>query len=556
MEMTYQRIPKLRSASGIKVPSAFPGKKTSITIPANTMATLLLDQTFETNAYITLNFSGGKGAGISLGYAESLYKKGTKGVEKGNRNEIEGKEFIGRIDSLIANGNQGQSFTTLNFRTYRYIRLIVQTKNDPLVIDDLYGVFTGYPFKKEAVFNTNNKEIEQILDIGWRTARLNAWESYMDCPYYEQLQYVGDTRIQAMVSYFNSSDDRLARNALTQIDHSRIVEGITRSCYPTKGTQIIPMFSLWYIGMLHDYWMYKADDSFVKEKLLGERAVLDFFSKYQQADGSLTNVPYWAFVDWAGDMWAESRDESGSGAIYNLQLLYAYQWAAEMEAKIGLQDYADIYSAKAEQLKATIQRKYWNPAKQLYADTKNHNSYSQHVNALAILTGMLNKADMKTVANNMLSDESLTKCSVYFKYYLHQALVEAGLGDDYMSWLDIYRENIAMGLTTWAEYSDVNTSRSDCHAWGSSPNIEFFRMVLGIDSDSPGFKKVKITPHLGKITKVSGEIPHPNGKVAVDYALTNGKWKININLPQNTTGEFVWKGKTYELKNGANSLVL
>jgi hypothetical protein len=169
---------------------------------------------------------------------------------------------------------------------------------------------------------------------------------------------------------------------------------------------------------------------------------------------------------------------------------------------------------------------------------------------------MLNKADMKTVANNMLSDESLTKCSVYFKYYLHQALVEAGLGDDYMSWLDIYRENIAMGLTTWAEYSDVNTSRSDCHAWGSSPNIEFFRVVLGIDSDSPGFKKVKITPHLGKITKVSGEIPHPNGKVAVDYAFTNGKWKININLPQNTTGEFVWKGKTYELKNGANSLVL
>jgi hypothetical protein len=425
-----------------------------------------------------------------------------------------------------------------------------------LVIDDLYGVFTGYPFKREAFFNTNNNEIEQILDIGWRTARLNAWESYMDCPYYEQLQYIGDTRIQAMVSYFNSSDDRLARNALTQIDHSRIVEGITRSCYPTKGTQIIPMFSLWYIGMLHDYWMYKADDNFVKEKLVGERAVLDFFSKYQQADGSLSNVPYWAFVDWAGNMWAESRDESGSGAIYNLQLLYAYQWAAEMEAKIGLQDYANIYSAKAEQLKATIQRKYWNPTKQLYADTKDHNSYSQHVNALAILTGMLNKADMKTVANNMLSDESLTKCSVYFKYYLHQALVEAGLGDDYMSWLDIYRENIAMGLTTWAEYSDVNTSRSDCHAWGSSPNIEFFRVVLGIDSDSPGFKKVKITPHLGKITKVSGEIPHPNGKVAVDYALTNGKWKININLPQNTTGEFVWKGKTYELKNGANSLVL
>ena len=556
MEMTYQRIQKLRSAIGIQVPATFPAKKTSVNIPANTKATLLLDQTFLTNAYITLNFSGGKDAGISLGYAESLYKKGTKGVEKGNRNEIEGKEFIGRIDSLISNGSKDQSFTSLNFRTYRYIKVIVHTKNEPLVIDDLYGTFTGYPFKEEAKFNTKNAEITQMLDIGWRTARLNAWESYMDCPYYEQLQYIGDSRIQVMVSYYNSSDDRLARNALTQIDHSRIAEGITRSCYPTKGTQIIPMFSLWYIGMLHDYWMYKNDDAFLKDKLVGERAILAFFEKYQQADGSLANVPYWAFVDWAGNLWGEARDESGSGAIYNLQLLYAYQWAAEMEAKIGLQDYSKIYSAKAELLKATIQRKYWNPSKKLYADTKDQNSYSQHVNALAILTGLLNKEDMKIVANGMLNDESLTQCSVYFKYYLHQALVKAGLGNDYMNWLSIYRENMAMGLTTWAEYSDVNTSRSDCHAWGSSPNIDFYRVVLGIDSDAPGFQRVKIEPHLGEMTKVGGEIPHPNGKVAVSYELIKNKWQMNINLPNTITGKLVWKGKTYELKAGVNKLVI
>jgi alpha-L-rhamnosidase len=56
--------------------------------------TLLLDQTFLTNAYVTLNFSGGKDAGISLGYAESLYKKGSNGVIKGNRNDVEGKEFV------------------------------------------------------------------------------------------------------------------------------------------------------------------------------------------------------------------------------------------------------------------------------------------------------------------------------------------------------------------------------------------------------------------------------------------------------------------------------
>ena len=555
-EMTYQRILKLRSATGIIVPAGFPERKTAVTIPANTTVTLLLDQTFETNAYVTLNFSGGKDAGISLGYAESLYEKGSHGVNKGNRNEVIGKEFVGRIDSLIANGTQGQSFTTLNFRTFRYVKLIVTTKNEPLIINDLYGTFTGYPFKRTAVFNTDKTEIKQMLDIGWRTARLNAWETYTDCPYYEQLQYIGDTRIQALVSYFNTDDDRLARAALTSIDHSRLAEGVTRSCYPTKGTQIISTFSLWYICMLHDYWMYKPDAGFIKDKLVGERAILDFFSKYQQPDGSLKNTPYWAFVDWAGNLAGGVNGSDGSAAIYDLQLLWAYQWAAEMEAKIGLQDYANIYNQKAAQLKATIQRKYWDPVKKLYADNIEKNGYSQHANSLAILTGMVHDNDMPAMASTMLTDKNLTQCSVYFKYYLNQALIKAGLGDDYINWLDIYRQNIAMGLTTWAEYSDVNTTRSDCHAWGASPNIEFFRTVLGIDSYAPGFAQVKIEPHLGTLTKVSGEIPHPGGKVSVSYLLKNDKWQIKIIIPQKTSGILVWKAKTYSLKGGDNSFVI
>ncbi|QEC75096.1 alpha-L-rhamnosidase-related protein [Mucilaginibacter ginsenosidivorax] len=555
-EMTYQRLVQLRRADGVTVAPGFPEKKTPLTIPANTTATLVLDQTFETNAYVTLNFSGGKDAGISLGYAESLYAKGSKGVIKGNRNEVAGKEFVARIDSLIGDGSQGQSFTTLNFRTYRYIRLIVQTKNDPLVVDDLFGTFTGYPFKRISVLNTDNAEMKQMLDIGWRTVRLNAWETYTDCPYYEQLQYIGDTRIQAMISYYNTSDNRLARNALNQMDHSRLPEGVTASCYPSRGTQVISTFSLWYICMLHDYWMYRGDNDFIRNKLQGERGVLDFFSKYQQADGSLKDTPYWAFVDWAGNMWGEVKGKDGSAAIYDLQLLWAYQWAADMEAKIGLHDYAVLYNKKAAQLKATIQSKYWDAGRKLYADTKERKGFSQHVNALAILTGMVSNANIPAVAKGLLKDTSLTQCSVYFKYYLNQALVKAGLGNDYMNWLGIYRQNIAMGLTTWAEYSDVNTTRSDCHAWGASPNIEFFRTVLGIDSYAPGFAKIKIEPHLGTLKHISGEIPHPNGKVFAGYKFEKGRWQININLPHTTTGILVWKAKQYILKAGNNSFVI
>jgi hypothetical protein len=557
MERTDERIPVLRKVTGVEEPAKFPSEKIPVTIPANTTATFLLDQTHLTNAFVTLDFSGGRDAAISLRYAESLFEN-PKTARKGNRNEVDGKEFVGREDRLIADGSKGQTFTTLNFRTYRYIQLTVKTAEDPLVIDDIYGTFIGYPFKQTAEFRSGDAELQNILDIGWRTARLNAVETYTDCPYYEQLQYIGDTRIQAMVSYFYSGDDRLARNALDLMDHSRLPEGITLSRYPTHSAQIIPPFSLWYIGMLHDYWMYRGDAVFIGAKLGGTRTILDFFSRYQGADGSLKNVPYWNFTDWAGgDGWgagAPPKSPEGHSAILDLQLLWAYQSAAEMEAAMGMPAFAELYTKKAEQLQKTIREKYWDPARGLISDTEEMNKFSQHANALAILTGTIPKADIADVGKKLLDDKSLTQCSIYFKYYLHMALVEAGLGDQYLDWLGIWRENIKLGLTTWAEDSNVQTARSDCHAWGSSPNVEFFRTVLGIDTAAPGFEKIKIEPHLGKLTDVSGEIPHPRGKIAAAYRLENGQWTVKIALPPETSGTFVWKGETHPLKAGENTL--
>ncbi|RZM00388.1 MAG: hypothetical protein EOO88_58740, partial [Pedobacter sp.] len=315
-------------------------------------------------------------------YAESMYVGFDQyGGKKGNRNDVDGKIFSGRKDSLISNGSSNQSYTNLNFRTFRYIELLVHTKEEALTIDDIYGTFTGYPFNKTSAFTTNNNEIKNILDIGWRTARLNAYETYTDCPYYEQLQYIGDTRVQAMITYYNSPDDRLARNALNLMDHSRLTDGITQSRYPTRNTQLISTFSLWYIGMLHDYWMYRGDETFIREKLNGVHGILSFFSNYQMADGSIKNTPNWTFVDWAnGKEWYAGNPPIGtdqSSSILDLQLLWAFQWAAALEAKMGMQDYAKLYMQKANQLKATIQKKYWSAERKLFADTKEKDNFSQ-----------------------------------------------------------------------------------------------------------------------------------------------------------------------------------
>jgi hypothetical protein len=529
MQLSYERLVSLRKASGVSVPAGFPAQKVPLTIPSHTKASLLLDRAVLTNAYPTLSFSGGKGAGISLRYAEALFIPDTakwdttKGgpprfriAGKGNRNEVDGKIFIGTRDSTLSDGTANQIFTTLWWRTYRYLEVRVETGEEPLVINDLYGTFTGYPFSNNAAFKTDDPLLKQVLEIGWRTARLCAWETYMDCPYYEQLQYIGDTRIQALVSLYNSGDDRLLRNALTQFDQSRIAEGITQSRWPSAIPQQIPTFSLWHIGMLYDYSMYGNDSVFVNEKLPGVRQILSWFNAFQGRDGSLVAVPYWNFTDWLNRKgWVYGMPptgKNGESAILDMQLMWAYQLASAMEKRGGLAELGRLYQARALQLKTTVQLKYWDSKRKLYADTEGKDLFSQHTNSLAVLTGVVSGNEATGVAKRLLADTSLAPASIYFKYYLHQALTKAGLGNDYLNWLDVWKENIRMGLTTWAETSDVNGSRSDCHAWGSSPNVEFFRTVLGIDTDAPGFKKVKIQPHLGSLKEASGEIPHPLGK--------------------------------------------
>uniref|UniRef100_UPI0026015709 alpha-L-rhamnosidase-related protein n=1 Tax=Algoriphagus sp. TaxID=1872435 RepID=UPI0026015709 len=555
-EFSEEQTPDIRRAEGIEISPGNFGQS-PVKIPANSKVSILLDQKYLTNAYPTFKFSNGKDATVKITYAEALYGEERS---KGNRDEIEGKAIVGRFDEITTDGTADQEFTTLNYRTYRYIQLDVETQAEELTLNGMEAMFTGYPFEMNAEFGSDDPTLQKILEVGWRTARLCAVDSYMDCPYYEQLQYIGDGRIQGVISYFNSGDDRLIKNSLNQISYSQQPEGVTFSRYPSASPQYIPPFSMWYVGMLHDYLMYGSDMEFLRTKLNSSRSVISYFQSVQDEEGSLGTLPFWSFVDWAvGTEWRQGIPPigaDGNSAILDLQMLLALQYAADLEVHLGVQGLADNYLNEAEKLKSTIRNKYWNSSVGLFADRAEKDLFSQHANALAILAGVVEGSEAKEIGDKMLSLENdMVEATIYFKYYIHQALVEVGMGDKYLSFLDVWRKGLDLGLTTWAETSDLDKTRSDSHAWGSSPNIEFYRTILGIDSDGPAFSKVLITPHLGEFEEISGKMPHPKGMIEVDYNL-KGNPTAKITLPQGITGSLVFGGKTYSLNGGLNSINL
>jgi hypothetical protein len=524
-------------------------RKGSLTNGPHSKTTVLFDQGYLTTAYPRLIVSGGKGAVVRMRYAEALFK--TSPREKGNRNEIDGKEFIGNYDEFVLDGGPRRAFRPLWWRTYRYLQLEIETRDEPVTVEGITATATGFPFVRKAEFDAGVPELNQILDVGWRTARLCAHETYMDCPYYEQLQYAGDTRVQCLVSLFQSGDARLMRNAIDLLNDSRQSDGCTMSRYPTRLEQYIPGFALWWVGMVHDYHWYVADAAFVRRMLPGVRSVLSFFEAYQKENGSLGSLPWWRYFDWVSE-WPNGdapQDADGGAALFDLQLLMAYRWAAALEKALGLPELAQVYSERERNLRATIRTLYWDASRELFADTPSKKSYSQHTNTMAVLADVTTGEEARALMLRTLTAPGLAQGALYFKFYMHQALAKVGEGDRYLDQLHDWHGMLANGLTTFAEIVDRpgRSTRSDCHAWSASPNIELMRTVLGVDSGAPGFSRVIVRPHLGRLQYVQGSVPHPKGAIEVRVEASG---MVTITTP--VEGEFQWRGTRRELPAGAS----
>lgn len=543
-------IPPMESKP-IEINHALKGK----TIAPGDSVTFLLDNRVLTTGYPRLTFSGGADAEITLAYAEALYEKDGSKYAKGNRDETQGKQFVGYQDAIIADGGPGRTFEPLWWRTWRYLQLTVKTKDEPLTIDDLTATSSMYPFERVSEFSAQgDPDLPRMLEIGWRTARLCAHETYMDCPYYEQLQYFGDARIQALITMFNTRDTCLVRSLLEQGRQSLNADGLMMSRYPSHTLQYIAPYALFWLNTCHDWWMYRGDETYLRTLLPAMRSTLRWFGESLGADGLLHRVPGWNFADWADlKNGAFPADAQGRSAYLDLVYLLALRDAAEMEDAFGEPWFAASYRRTAEKSAAAIKAAYWAPERKLFADDGSLQTFSQHVNALAILADLA--PDAPDLMGRILDDETLRPCTIYFRYYLQRAMAHSACGDRLLPSLGILRDQMALGLTTWAEMPEP--SRSDCHAWGSSPNIEVFRTVMGIDAASAGFRRVRIAPALGPLTEARGSIPHPRGTISAAYKRTStGKLNATVTLPDGVEGIFIWNGRTKPLRSGENRLYL
>ncbi len=561
-EERFDRIARVNFAEDVQ---DFHMKDVSATIPANTKISILLDNETHTSGFPELVTSKGKGAHIKITYAESLYSPAAslqadpkahfyKNDLKTDRNQVDGKYIFGYYDKITSDGGDHRHFKPLSRKTFRYVQLDIETKDEALILEDYYNVYTAYPFEENASFESNDEELGEIWEVAWRTLMNSSEENFFD-PYYEQLQYIGDTRIEALVSIYVSGDDRLMRKAIQQFDDSRLPNGLTQSRYPSYIVQIIPPYSLLWIDMIHDYFMYRDDEEFVRRFLPGMRTVLDWFGDRVDSTGMLTDLEWWNFTDWSPDFknGIPPGADDGYSANITLQYVLALQNAVEIYEHFGKTDEAEKYRIHANMLKRSVADQCYNEDRGLFAETPDQQLYSQHTNIWAILTNTIPEADQQALMQRILDDEMLIQSTIYFKFYLFRAMQQSGLGDKYLEMLGPWKDMLAKGMTTFGEKDEA--PRSECHGWSASPCFDLLHTVSGIHPGGPGFATVVIEPNFGNLRDLDVVFPHPKGTLKVE--LTRSKRdevKGEVLLPEGASGIFIWKEQEYDLTSGWNPI--
>ncbi len=513
-----------------------------VCIEAGEKKTILLDAGKIVNGYPGFTFDGGEMAVVRITYFERF----TGETEEIRRDDAEKGTYSGITDCLILDGKE-RTFEPFWYRTFRFVAIEVETKD---VVQMSAPVFrkTGYPLDVISKVESEAPWVNEVWEMCVRTLENCMMETYMDCPYYEQMQFPMDTRLQAVFTYMVSGDTRLAKKALEDYHCSMIPEGLIHGKYPSCYTQIISTFSMHYIYMLKEYYQQTEDMKTVRTYFPDMDRILAYYDSKIGTDGMVGRLGYWEFVDWQ-PVWLENRGVPtavlhGPSTIINLMYAYSLEcaaWLNELAGRIGI---SEEYRMRRAGILDRVQERCWDEKRKMYREGPAYEQYTCHAQAWAVLNNLPDRETAKSMLTHAAKDADVLKCSFSTAYEWFRACEQAGVYELTMQDMKKWIELPGMGCTCCPETPE--NSRSECHAWSALPMYEMICSMAGIRVNEAGWKSVRIAPHMAGmekygVTELKGQAATPYGVVKFSYQWREeaGTWKYLFSLPNGLQGEFI-----------------
>ena len=532
--------------------------KAALEIPSDTEEIVEISAGEEMTGYISLVLSAGKNADITLTYAEAYVQEEHVGPDhvalKKDRLDQTNGHLEGYQDNYHVAGlgiqDDPEIYEPFWFRTFRFVQLCIKTGAEPLTLQRFDYQETGYPLEVSTSVKTSDESLSDIWEISERTLRRCMHETYEDCPYYEQLQYVMDSRTQILYTYSVSADDRLARKCIDDLARAQRYDGLLNCSYPNCNPNIIPGFSIYYILMIYDHMMYFGDHKLVEKYMPTVERILQFFEEHLspkgyvgKTGGLIMEEAFWSFIDWAQE-WNPTSGMPPAGlkgpiTMESLLYIYGLQHAAKLAEYLGRKDEASQFTERAVKVQNAV-RTYCINTDGMVQDGPGVEEYSQHCQVFACLTDTID-ADLARVniLRTIEEKDHFAQCTVAMRFYLFRALEKTDLYAYTDQYWEAWRTMLKNHCTTCVESEAY--ARSECHAWGSLALYELPGTILGVRPAAPGYEKIEIRPVSGYLKEAEGTVKTPKGMIYVKWTKEGDKLDITYQTPDSVKDQIICK---------------
>lgn len=411
---------------------------------------------------------------------------------------------------------------------FRFLRIDLVSEDVEVPVRAIRAVSRYRDIPWLGTFKCDDERINKIWETGAYTVHLNMQDYLWDGIKRDRLVWIGDMHPEVMTvgTVFGNHD--VVRKSL---DYVR--DGTPADSWMNG----ICSYSLWWIIIHHHLYWYYGD----KEYLSAQKDYLTALLRnvMKNVDGNKENYQEGRFIDWPTN---DNPDAIHAG----LQALTVRALEAGSELAGWLSEPALSQECK-------------DVAARLRTYVPDHKG-NKEAAALLAIQGMI---DGKTAKDVIVKDGAKDFTS-FMGYYMLEALAKSG---DYADAINLISEYwgkmLDLGATTFWEdfnfedsknaaridefvpegkfdihadggaYCYVGLRHSFCHGWASGPTAWLSQHILGVEPAEPGFRKVRIKPHLGNLKWVEGSFPTPYGVIHVTHSRRpDGQISSKVELPE------------------------
>lgn len=383
---------------------------------------------------------------------------------------------------------------------------------------------TGYDSQFCGDFNCDDEFLNSLWQKSLRTLYVTMRDNFMDCPDRERAQWWGDvTSEMIMTMYSMDADSYLlyqkgVEAMLSHIDDTNVIQTVV----PITGDYFeLPVQQLAGIVGFLTYYEYTGDKAFL-EKVYD--VSVDYLKLWEIGENNLVvhRSGSWDWPDWGS--------KADMTAIENAWVYYALSATEEMAEILGRKDDISFFTER----KATISEGY----KALWTDggfkSDDVSKPDDRANALAVLSGLAEKEQFDVIRNVLTTTKN---SSPYMEYYVLEALCKMGECEAAKARIkERYKDMMGEDYSTLWEFWDSWRGTKN-HAWSGGPLVIMSKHFAGITPVEAGYEKVRIAPEYTLSDSMSCTVPSVKGLITLNYKMNEGKYIINLTLPEDVKAE-------------------